>query len=159
MICSSTSSSAAGLRVRPNWGVAATGAIHRSWHVHSRTKKRRVAAAVRVAFPMSLIAVTLTLTGCETPQQRAEYQENLLSAAGFVQFPVDTVQREAALHTLPQNRIVPRMHGNSIEYVLADTLVCGCLYIGDQEAWGRYQRERVLLRPHEERSIESINPP
>ena len=65
--------------------------------------------------------------------------------------------RQSTLRTLPQERIVRTLHGNSITYVLADPRVCSCFYIGDQEAWGRYQRERVLLQLGDEKLIESMN--
>jgi hypothetical protein len=113
--------------------------------------------AIRFTLVMALFAMTLSLTGCETPQQRVEYRENLLSAAGFVQFPANTMRRRAALQTLPQGRIVRTLRGESITYVLADPLVCSCLYIGDQEAWGRYQRERLRLQLGDEKLTESMN--
>jgi hypothetical protein len=84
------------------------------------------------------------LTGCEAPQQRVEYRESLLSAAGFVHFSADTMREP--IDSLPKDRIVRTLRGESITYVLADPMVCGYLYMGDQEAWSRYQRKRVLLQ-------------
>lgn len=74
-----------------------------------------------------------------------------------MQFPANSMQREATLHKPPQDRIVRTLRGDTIAYMLADPMVCSCLYIGDQEAWGRYQRERVLLQLGDEKLIESMN--
>jgi hypothetical protein len=112
---------------------------------------------MRFTFRIVLFAMTLILTGCDTPQQRVEYRENLLSAAGFVQFPAETMQRQATLRTLPQDRIVRTLRGDTITYILADPLVCSCFYIGDQEAWRRYQRELVRLQLGDETLMESMN--
>jgi hypothetical protein len=109
--------------------------------------------AMRVIFPITLIGATLALTGCATPQQRAEHRENLLAAAGFVQYPADTPQRQESLRTLPRDRVVRTVHGDRVVYVLADPLVCNCLYIGNQQAWGNFQRERLQLQIANEEEI------
>ncbi|HTW71120.1 MAG TPA: hypothetical protein VME47_14615 [Acetobacteraceae bacterium] len=101
--------------------------------------------ALRVVVPMTLIGVTLMLAGCATPQQRAQHRENLLAAAGFVQHPANTPQRQKSLQTLPPDRVVRTVHGDRVAYMFADPLVCDCLYVGDQTAWGNYQRELLQL--------------
>ena len=87
------------------------------------------------------LATLLLLTACVTPQQRAESRENLLTAAGFTARPADTPQRIASLRSLPANKVVQRVRGDTVRYVYADPLVCGCLYVGDQTAYARYQQE------------------
>ena len=87
------------------------------------------------------LAACLALAACATPQQRAEHREDLLAAAGFTALPADTAQRTASLHALPPNKVVQRIRGASIRYVYADPLVCACLYVGDQAAFGRYRQE------------------
>lgn len=76
----------------------------------------------RVSFGTVLFAMTLILTGCATPQQRVEYRENLLSAAGFVQFPAHTMRRQETLDSLPPDHIVRTLRGDSITYTLAGRL-------------------------------------
>ena len=39
-----------------------------------------------------------------------------------------------------------RIHGDAVVYLYADPLVCNCLYIGSQEAYGRYRQERLQQR-------------
>jgi len=87
------------------------------------------------------LALCLAISACATPQQRAVDREDLLSAAGFTVRPANTPERIAFLHNLPPNKVVQRIRGGTVRYVYADPLVCGCLYVGDQEAYGRYRQE------------------
>ena len=68
-------------------------------------------------------------------------REDLLAAAGFTIRPANTPQRQDLLRTLPPNRFVQRVRGDRVLYLYADPLVCACLYIGDQVAYGRYRQE------------------
>ena len=88
-----------------------------------------------------MAALCPLLAACATPQQRAVDRENLLTAAGFTALPANTPARIASLRAMPPNKVVQRTRGNSIRYVYADPLVCGCLYLGDQAAFGRYRHE------------------
>jgi len=87
------------------------------------------------------LALCLAISACATPQQRAVDREDLLSAAGFAVRPANTPERIASLHNLPPNKVVQRVRGGTVRYVYADPLVCGCLYVGDQDAFGRYRQE------------------
>jgi hypothetical protein len=89
----------------------------------------------------SLLGTALFLGACTTPQQRAEDTENLLAAAGFAARPANTPERQAMLRNLPPSRVVQRARGDGFVYLFADPLVCSCLYIGDQVAYGRYRQE------------------
>ena len=44
------------------------------------------------------------------------------------------------LNRLPPHHFVQRVHGDNIIYVYADPLVCDCLYVGSQEAYGKYKQ-------------------
>lgn len=94
---------------------------------------------------MALIGPAILLAACMSQQQRVENKEDLLSAAGFTARPANTPERAAMLKTLPPNKFVRRAHGDGFVYIFADPLVCNCLYIGDQAAYGRYRQE-VLQR-------------
>ena len=87
------------------------------------------------------LALCLIVSACATPQQRASAQDSLLSGVGFTAQPANTPERSAALASLPPNKIVQEAHDGSVRYVYADPLVCGCLYFGDQAAYGRYKQE------------------
>jgi hypothetical protein len=89
----------------------------------------------------TLLASALVLSACMSPQQKAEDQENLLAAAGFAARPANTPERQAMLRNLPPNRVVQRTRGDRFIYLFADPLVCNCLYIGNEAAYGRYRQE------------------
>ena len=113
--------------------------------------------AMRFVVPMTLIGATLMLASCASPQQQVEHRENLLAAAGFVQHEADTPERQESLHTLPPDRIVRTVHGTNVVYVLADPMICSCLYIGNQQAWANFQRERLQLHIANEEELASEN--
>ena len=100
--------------------------------------------AIRVAPSLAVIAC-VALAGCATPSQRVSNREDLLAAAGFDVHPANTPERQDALRRLPSNKFVQQTRGDSMRYVYADPLVCACLYVGDQQAYGRYRQE-VLQR-------------
>lgn len=93
-----------------------------------------------------LVAAGAMLSACVSPQQRVQEREDLLAAAGFTAQPANTPQRRAALHSLPPHRFVQRAQGDRFVYLYADPLVCDCLYIGDQAAYGRYRQEMLQRR-------------
>ena len=57
------------------------------------------------------------------------------------------------LRALPANRVMQRTRGGSVRYVYADPLVCGCLYVGDQAAYGRYRQAVFQRRLANEREM------
>ena len=96
---------------------------------------------MKKALLASLFCIT-ALSACESPQQMVTQKEDHLAAAGFVLKPASTPQRIAMLNKLPAHHFVRRIHGDTVSYVYADPTVCGCLYVGDQAAYGRYQAYR-----------------
>ena len=94
---------------------------------------------------VAVFGAGVLLGACTTPQQRVEDKENLLAAAGFTARPANTPERQTMLHSLPPDKFVQRQRGDGFVYLFADPLVCNCLYIGDQVAYGRYRQE-VLQR-------------
>ncbi len=90
---------------------------------------------------LALAAAGVLVSACATPQQVVQNREDLLAAAGFTIRPANTPQRQDLLRTLPPNHFVQRVRGDRVLYLYADPLVCACLYIGDQVAYGRYRQE------------------
>ena len=91
----------------------------------------------------SMLGLVL-LSGCQsTPPDVAGHEDNL-AAAGFVKRIADTPERQAMLVRLPIDRFVIRQSGNTIHYVYADPLVCGCLYVGTEQAFAQYQENQRL---------------
>ena len=93
------------------------------------------------------LALLAGLAGCETQQQVVAAKEDSLAAAGFTQVPANTPERVAMLSRLPPNRFIRRVRGENVTYVYGDPLVCDCLYVGSQQAYGQYcaikQQQRI----------------
>ena len=47
------------------------------------------------------------------------------------------------LHRLPAHTFVQRVNGDVVHYVYADPLVCGCLYVGTQQAYNQYKANQL----------------
>ncbi len=109
--------------------------------------------ALRPAALLAALAGCLVIAACATTPQQAVDRENLLLAAGFTALPANTPERVTSLRRLPANRVVQRRRGGLVAYVYADPLVCGCLYVGDVAAFGRYRQEVVQRRWAEERAF------
>jgi hypothetical protein len=89
---------------------------------------------------MLIVSCIGFLSACQTPQQQVSQREDNLAAAGFIVRPANTPERRAMLAKLPPNRFVQRVKGDDVHYVYADPLVCGCLYVGSQQAYSQYKR-------------------
>jgi hypothetical protein len=90
---------------------------------------------------IALVAIG-SLSGCMTPQERVSVHEDNLAAAGFIVRPANTPERQAMLKRLPPHKFVMRTKGDVVHYVYADPLVCGCLYVGTQQAYNQYKRDQ-----------------
>jgi hypothetical protein len=95
---------------------------------------------VRYCSAIALLLAIQGIIGCRT--QVIQEKEDSLAAAGFILRPANTPERVAMLKRLPPNRFLRREHGDTVHYVYADPIVCGCLYVGTQEAYQQYLRDR-----------------
>jgi hypothetical protein len=85
------------------------------------------------------------LSACASPAQRVQNKNDMLAASGFTLLPADTPRRQASLASLPPHKFVRQERGAKVIYVYADPTICGCLYVGNQAAYGRY-RENVFRK-------------
>jgi len=89
----------------------------------------------------------LVVSGCaETPQQKAEHIEPLLSAAGFHMHPADTPERENALKALTPYKMRYYVKGGQLHYWYADPDYCDCIYIGREKNYQQFEKLRVQQR-------------
>jgi hypothetical protein len=79
------------------------------------------------------------LAACQTQQQIVSEHEDNLAAAGFIVRPANTPERQDMLKRLPPHKFVQRVSGDTVHYIYADPLVCGCLYVGTQQAFAQYK--------------------
>jgi hypothetical protein len=87
----------------------------------------------------SVLLAVAALSACRSQQQIVTQREDNLAAAGFIVRPANTPERQVMLHRLPPHQFVQRINGNNVHYVYADPLVCGCLYVGTQQAYNQYK--------------------
>jgi hypothetical protein len=82
------------------------------------------------------------LAGCQSTQ--VLQQEDDLSAAGFTVIIADTAARQDMMNRLPPNQFVQRVGADTVHYVYADPTVCGCLYVGTQQAFDQFVSNQRL---------------
>ena len=96
---------------------------------------------------MGFALITLfAITACQSQSTLVAQKEDNLAAAGFVVRPANTPERIAMLNRLPPHQFVQRVNGDIVHYVYADPLVCGCLYVGTQQAYGQYKLHQQQQR-------------
>jgi hypothetical protein len=105
-----------------------------------------------VSLTAALLGVVI-LSACQTQQQRVTNREDALAAAGFIVRPANTPERQVMLHRLPPNKFVQRVNGDVVHYVYADPLVCGCLYVGTQQAYSQYRQYQQQQQLADEQQI------
>ena len=118
-------------------------------------KQFRQRPIVKSTLMAILAAAQLVLTACVTAPPAVARREDHLVAAGFVARAADTPERQTMLQRLPANRFVQRAHDGKVQYVYADPTVCGCLYVGSQQAYDQYERERQARHLSDERRLEA----
>jgi len=114
--------------------------------MNSSSSNRRVAL-------ISLLLISGALSACETQRQIITEHEDRLSAAGFIIKPANTPERQAMFARLPADKFVMRQNGDSIHYAYADPLVCGCLYVGTQQAYNRYKANELAQHLADEQQL------
>jgi len=70
-----------------------------------------------------------------------EFKENMLSSSGFKATPPKTPAQTASFKSLPAHKLTTIIHKGKTVWVYPDPTVCGCLYIGDQNAYDAYSRK------------------
>jgi len=83
------------------------------------------------------------IAACQSQIALVTQNEDNLAAAGFLVRPANTPERIAMLNRLPPHQFVQRVNGDAVHYVYADPLVCGCLYVGTQQAYNQYKLHQL----------------
>ena len=100
-------------------------------------------------------ALALMSAGCISEQSRVEEREQMLTAAGFVEKPAATPDRQNQLASLQPYKILSQqIHAGGVDtvgYVYADPQYCHCLFLGDAKAYQRYQQMAVEKKIADER--------
>jgi len=109
-----------------------------------------------IAFCAAVAAASTALASCETTAERIGSKEDLLAAAGFTVRLANTSQRETELKQLPPNKFVLKTKDDRVSYVYADPVVCNCLYIGDQHAYGAFKQELFSRQLADEQQMTAL---
>jgi hypothetical protein len=100
----------------------------------------------------------LTIGCAETPQQRANRLEPLLSAAGFHMHPADTPRRQQELASMTPLKMRYYFNNGKPHYWFADPYVCDCIFIGSEDSFQKYQELRLQQRTIErEQEVAEMN--
>ena len=88
----------------------------------------------------------------------------LLSAAGFDIKPADTPEKLANLQAMKQRKVVRRENKDGrLQFLYADAAVCRCVYVGDEQAYQRYQdlavRQQIAIADQEAELDASMDTP
>jgi len=95
----------------------------------------------KIIASMSAAMLILSIIACAaTRESKNVDMEKLLTSAGFKMGVADTPQKLAELKKLPQREMVPREEGDKLVYIYADAKNCKCAFIGDEEAYKKYQK-------------------
>ena len=79
----------------------------------------------------------------ETPQQRAQRIEPMLSAAGFHMLPADTPERVAETQRLTPLKVRYYIDNGKPHYWFNDPVKCHCVYVGGEKNYQQYERIRL----------------
>jgi hypothetical protein len=113
--------------------------------METESTSKRGAAMARFAGSFVAFAICVAVSACTSPAERVQNKEDMLAASGFTLLPANTPERQASLASLPPHKFDRQMRGDQVTYTYADPTICGCLYVGDQAAYGRY-REHVFQK-------------
>ncbi len=111
-------------------------------------------------------ALAVALAGCQTaappPGQPAVPAGNpMLLDAGFVAKRPTNEAQAASFASLPANTMVKQTRKGKVSYLYADPDGCGCVYVGDKAALGRYkgmQNTTDLMTQQMPGSLDQLDP-
>ena len=107
----------------------------------------------RYAAVTSVLLCMAALAACQTQQQIVSEREDNLAAAGFIVRPANTPERQQMLSRLPPHKFIQRVSGDTVHYIYSDPLVCGCLYVGTQQAFNQYKLHQQQQRLADEQQM------
>jgi hypothetical protein len=86
--------------------------------------------------------VVLALVGCSSTvhSPRAQTVETELASSGFRMVVPDTPQKQELVKRLPKRKLTEGMRNGKRYYWFADPDGCGCVYVGGEAAYRRYDQ-------------------
>jgi hypothetical protein len=101
---------------------------------------------MRLALALWVCACCAIAACAETPEHRAQRLEPMLSAAGFHMVSADTPARADELNSMTPLKMRYFSQGGKMHYWFADPVVFHCLFVGNENAYQRYQQIKLQER-------------
>jgi hypothetical protein len=105
-----------------------------------------------LAMGAALVAAACANTGGGATSQK----DDMLLSAGFVSKKADAAARKAGLKSLPPHQFVARNRNGRTVYLYGDPTVCGCVYVGDQNAYDQYRQQMAARQTATDDQIRAI---
>lgn len=100
--------------------------------------------SVRFVKILSVLSFGSLLYACAAIEtQNIDDKEQMLAAAGFTMKLADTPDKIAHLQQQVQHKIIAYAKNGETYFVYADATDCGCLYVGDNAAYAKFQELQV----------------
>jgi len=103
-----------------------------------------------------VMGAALVASACANTEGAVSQKDDMLLSAGFVPKKPDTTSQMAGLKSLPPHQFVARNRHARTVYLYADPTVCGCIYVGDQNAYDQYRQQMATRRTATDDQIRAI---
>jgi hypothetical protein len=103
-----------------------------------------------------VMGAALVAGACANTGGAISQKEDMLLAAGFASKKADATAQMAGLKSLPPHQFVARNRNGRTLYLYADPTVCGCIYVGDQNAYDHYGQQMAARRTATDDQIRAI---
>lgn len=92
---------------------------------------------------IAVACAVVQLTACASLEEKVQDTEQLLAAAGFKINYAQTAEQQANVKGMTQLKLVAHPKDDKVMYVYADANICQCVYVGDADAYTRFQKLAV----------------
>jgi hypothetical protein len=103
-----------------------------------------------------LAGAALLAAACADTGTAVSTKEDMLAGAGFVPKKADSSARMATLKALPAHQFVQRTNDGRTRYLYGDPTLCGCIYVGDQNAYDRYRQQMAARQTATDAQIRAV---
>jgi hypothetical protein len=92
---------------------------------------------------LGILWLVSQIAACASLEEKVQDTEQLLAAAGFKINYAQTAEQQANVKGMTQQKLVAHPKGDKVMYVYADASICQCVYVGDADAYARFQKLAV----------------
>jgi hypothetical protein len=107
---------------------------------------------------LGILWIASQVAACASLEEKVQDTQQLLAAAGFKINYAQTAEQQANIKGMTQHKLVVHPKGDKVLYVYADASICQCVYVGDADAYARFQKLAVEKEiAEDERQAAEIN--